>query len=293
MTHSDLIDLDHLMIGVESHEAAIAAFTKLGFLHRSVRHLPPMGGGVAGGVGGSAVVMLRPLTDGAANFLELAYLDEPYAQPFMLPILKDVVGATMLVHGTRDAAALHGRWKAAGLDLLPLVELSIGVAQGGEDAGQDLKIIIPTGDQPVWCNACQYSTVSEFMIESLMDHPNGAVSWTGVVIVADDSVWDQTSDHLQVVYGADPANIDGGIRFQPSGLTIDMMSLAMLEDQFGIKPSVDEARPRIALVRVSVSDLNQTQAVLDANGAQYTTVPSGLVAEASGLFIAFEPMTSA
>ncbi len=274
------------MISVRSHSEAARTFGRLGFAMRGVRQLSPMGGADAGGEGGSNVVLLHPVTSGAANYLELTYFDAKHAADFMKPILDGVQGGAMLVHVTDDAVALHQQWTARGLDLLPLVKLNLSASAKG--IGQTIKIIIPQGSQPIWCNAVQYESISEFTDEELMNHPNGAISWRGVVIVVSETQLMCASEHLQRVYGIAPDESDGQARFQPNVNTIDLVLPEVFKSKFGrsIAPSVSN-KPKIALVTIQVRSLERTRDFLRSNDVDLQKSAGSLLADADGLILRF------
>jgi hypothetical protein len=214
-----------------------------------------MGGGAAGGKGGSAVVIFDAPSPGVANYLELAFLDEAFAAPFMKPILGRRFGPTMLVHASDDAASLRACWTADGLEFLPLLEIDVPATSVGP--GQKLRILIPAGAPPIWCNACQYSSTVEFRVPELTRHSNSAVAFAGVSVVCANHVLGATLEHFEAVYAAKPVGIEGVLRFQPGRVFVDVMSQEVarhVAPEFSSDKPGDEAE--IVAVHVSVESMN-------------------------------------
>jgi hypothetical protein len=265
-----MLALDHIMISVDSHRDAILELTRLGFLHREVRPLAPMGGGHAGGIGGSAVVMLQSATPGAANYLELSYLDAPFAAPFMKPILGERPRAAMLVHATDDARALHARWSRDGVAVLPMLEIAL--APSSVSAGQKLRLLLPTENPPIWCNACQYESTAEFQVPRLTRHPNTAQRWTGVVVVTPTALLTLTLDHFARVYDQRPHDTSWGHQFRPEGGVVNVTTPERASAYpAGIQFPERLALPRIIAIHIAVADIQVLGESLLSAGLQPLT----------------------
>jgi hypothetical protein len=262
-----MLALDHVMFSVASHRDAIAELTQLGFLHREVRQLPPMGGGTAGGVGGSAVVMMQSAIPGAANYMELAYLDTPFAAPFMKPILLEKPRAAMLVHATDDARTLHARWSHDRIEVLPLIEIAL--PPSSVSAGQNLKLLLPTGSPPIWCNACEYESTEEFQVRHLTRHPNTAQRWTGVVVAVPNDWLVRTLDHFVRLYRRQPEVTPLGQRFRVHGGVVDVVTATRASSYPAplILPE-DLTAPRIVGVHIKAADILALTNTLFAAGTQ-------------------------
>lgn len=216
-----IADFDHLMIATFDHDLAIKAYSDLGFKVRPVRQLAPMGGGSAGGDGGSAAVLLRARTPGCANYLELAKADPTTAMPMMQDILCEAEGPAMLVHATLDPDRLAKEWIALGVDMH---RVRLSLTPFGEGPPVDLEVfLVPKGQAPFAFNACWYSSPYDFEREEWRDHPNGALHWTGFSFPVDDDVFSVSVKRFMQLYGVSPStpNSDtAGFRLGETALTI-------------------------------------------------------------------------
>ncbi len=274
-----LIDLDHIMIGVRSHEEAITAFERLGFCVRGVRPLAPMGGGPAGGIGGSAAILFKPAAHDAANYLELAYFDERFGAPMMRPILAGRAGGAMLVHATADAKALHAEWTRRNIGLLPLIEVDLAAVKDG-GRGQRLRIILPDATQPLFCNACEYQDLSEFQNPALTGHDNGVVCWTSVIVADSPDALVPIADHLSRVYDMviEGSARDG--RFRLRNRAVELMAHTHYAARFPSLAGMPPSSP-IRAVRLSAGDLASLERRLREAG-----IPFGWSADARALCVA-------
>ncbi len=216
-----IADFDHLMIATFDHDVAIKAYSDLGFRVRPVRQLAPMGGGSAGGDGGSAAVLLRARTAGCANYLELAKADHTTAMPMMQDILCKAEGPAMLVHATLDPDRLAAEWIALGVDMQ---RVRLSLTPFGEGPPVDLEVfLVPKGQAPFAFNACWYSSPYDFEREEWRDHPNGALHWTGFSFPVDDDSFSVSVKRFIKLYGVFPSapNSDTAVfRLGETALTI-------------------------------------------------------------------------
>lgn len=197
-----IADFDHLMIATFDHDMAIKAYCELGFKVRPVRQLAPMGGGSAGGDGGSAAVLLRARTAGCANYLELAKADRTTAMPMMQDILCHAEGPAMLVHATPDPDRLAMEWTALGIDMQ---RVRLGLTPFGEGPPVDLEVfLVPKGQAPFAFNACWYSSPYDFERDEWRDHPNGALHWAGFSFPVDDNRFGISVKRFTQLYGVSP-----------------------------------------------------------------------------------------
>ncbi len=258
---SALNELDHLMMAVFDHDLAIASFSHLGFQIRPVRQLAPMGGGTAGGNGGSAAILLHSATSGCANYIELARADPATAQPFMKSLLCHKEGPAMLVHATDDPSLLSTQWRNIGLELH---EFSFTVQPFGAGEPTDIDIVLPEpGQAPFAFNACRYSDVSDFERDEWRNHPNGAVRWSGLTIAFGTEELQPAVDRFNQIYGVDPLP-DNAVHacFQPAANSFELISenqyLASY-GQLGFAP----------IVHLIVKDLDITRRYFTARHIQF------------------------
>ena len=227
-----IADFDHLMIATFDHDLAIKAYSELGFKVRPVRQLAPMGGGSAGGDGGSAAVLLRARTAGCANYLELAKADRITAMPMMQDILCQAEGPAMLVHATLDPDRLAMEWTALGVDMQ---RVRLSLPPFGEGPPVDLEVfLVPKGQAPFAFNACWYSSPYDFEREEWRDHPNGALHWTGFSFPVDDNSFNVSVKRFIDLYGASPSVTEGDVAaFRLGETTLTVWKRSAFQRKYG------------------------------------------------------------
>lgn len=220
---SHITELDHLMMAVFDHDSAIAAFERLGFTIRPVRQLAPMGGGDAGGNGGSAAILLHSAMHGCANYIEIARADPVTAQPFMKELLCQKEGPAMLVHATSNPDALATHWQDLGYNLQ---QFGFTVQPFGAGDPVDIDIVLPLpGQAPFAFNACRYSDVSDFERDEYRDHANGARRWSGLTLAFPHSELEAAIETYKAIYNGEPTlAASGGACFQPAANSFEIVS---------------------------------------------------------------------
>lgn len=257
-----LRELDHLMFAVFDHDVAISAFAALGFKVRPVRQLAPMGGGDAGGNGGSAAILMHSATPGCANYIELARADPVTAQPFMKTLLCQKEGPAMLVHATDDPATLVEQWSALGLKLHHF-KFTVQPFGAGEPA--DIEIVLPEpGQAPFAFNACHYSDTSDFERNEWRDHPNGALRWAGLTLAFQNEDLKSVVDRFAEIYGAHPlTNSAGTACFKAAVNSFELVSADQyraIYGEWGLAP----------IVHIIVDDLEVTRDYFLEQGIVFT-----------------------
>ena len=232
LTATAIADFDHLMIATFDHNAAIKAYFNLGFKVRPVRQLAPMGGGSAGGDGGSAAILLRARTAGCANYLELAKADPGTAMPMMQDILCQAEGPAMLVHATPDPDRLASEWTALGVDMQ---RVRLSLTPFGDGPPVDLEVfLVPKGQAPFPFNACWYSSPYDFEREEWRDHPNGALHWAGFSFPVDDDFFRRSVKRFMQLYGVSPSPANDDIAaFQLGETTLTLWKSSAFQRKYG------------------------------------------------------------
>ena len=250
-TASNITDLDHLMMAVFDHDTAIELFKHIGFTIRPVRQLAPMGGGDAGGNGGSAAILLYSATPRCANYIEIARADPVTAQPFMKELLCQKEGPAMLVHATADPDALARHWRGLGYDLQQF-GFTVQPFGAGEPVNIDIVLPLP-GQAPFAFNACRYSDVSDFERDEYRDHANGARRWGGLTLAFPSDELAATVATYTAIYNTKPISApSGGACFQPAANSLELVSTDQYQAAYGqwnLAP----------IVHIIVSDLEKTR----------------------------------
>ena len=278
-----IADFDHLMIATFDHDAAIKAYTELGFKVRPVRQLAPMGGGSAGGDGGSAAVLLRARTAGCANYLELAKADRSTAMPMMQDILCQAEGPAMLVHATPDPDRLASEWMAIGVDMQ---RVRLSLTPFGEGPPVDLEVfLVPKGQAPFAFNACWYSSPYDFEREEWRDHPNGALHWTGFSYPVDDNSFGISVKRFTQLYRVPPSvSLDDVAAFRLGATTLTIWKRSAFQCKYG-----DGADG--GLVHIAVRSIPHLTAYLSAQRINFAKIDSMIKVDgryANGTHLLFE-----
>ncbi|NJS13282.1 MAG: VOC family protein [Sphingopyxis sp.] len=283
-TDADVItDIDHLMIASFDHDRAIKNYTNLGFKVRPVRQLAPMGGGSAGGNGGSAAILLRARTPGCANYLELAMADPVTAMPMMQDILRNDEGPAMLVHATLDPNRLADQWAKLGIKL-ERVKLSLPPFGAGPPV--DLEVfLVPKGQAPFAFNACHYSSTYDFERDEWRNHPNGALHWTGLTVAVDDLSFAVSVKRFSEIYARQPRDAEScRAVFQLGATRLELWERTAFEREYG-KEAAGTA------VHIAVRSLADLRAYLAEKQIEYVATGPTVRVErrfANGTFLAFE-----
>lgn len=168
------------MLGVDDPDAAAADMERIGFtttpLSRMAAH------GLA-----NRCVLLTPVTDGAANYLELLGHDPLRASPFMRGLLGGGEGIKSLVLAAADIEAACERLKSAGAPTTPPVRIERPWhLPDGETLDLAFTVATPAlNAPPVYCNLCQHHTLHHYLRPDWRRHENGAMSLAAVLVEAD------------------------------------------------------------------------------------------------------------
>lgn len=261
-----LFEIEHLMIGVPGHTKAIDDFERLGFTVRGVRKLPPMGGTAKGGAGGTACVMFRSRKPGVANYLELAWLDEPFAPEIMKPILADRIGGAMIVNVVDDIDEILARWSSRGLAFAgPETFVLAQVGDIGDKITRpSVSVLIPKGhDHPIYVNACAYTDNDEFSDPALTDHPNGIEYVEGYSIGVPHEELPDVLEHLAVIFGSEPERHHEAHRFSTSTMFLDL--------------TPQDGSEKVWTAHLVTNDLQRLRGILRNEGMGHHAVGSGPV----------------
>ena len=253
---SGILDIDHLMLGVADPDAAAADFARLGFTVTPLSAMPQIG--LA-----NRCVLLTPVQNGAANYLELLGHDQR-AAPFMASLLGGAEGIKSLVLAADDMDAAVARLAACGAP--PSAPLHIErrwTLPDGEVLDLAFTVATPALDAPpLYCNLCQHHTLHHYLRPEWRRHANGARSLVAVLVEADEPA--RVTDWYARLFD------------RPRSVAIEARHIA-------------GARPRAIGLAVSVADIEATAAVLARNGVAFTRTDDRLVVSLRGVRIEFRP----
>jgi Glyoxalase-like domain len=279
-----LAALDHVMVAVHSHDSAIASWQRLGFKVRPVRQLAPMGGGSAGGNGGSAVVMLRSKVPGVANFIEIARADPITAAPSLKALLCGDEGVAMLVHATVDPTLTLERFETLGLRCQSF-RLQFPPMGAGDDTVVDIVLPDP-GQTPRMFNAMRMSNTADFERDEWRDHENSAISWSGISYIETPQQIAATAASFAKLYGVDPISNDDQQCFQfgIGHVQLEITTASNLASRFcSVRFGVSDVAEPTALLHFEVASVDRARNALLANSVKHVDLGDNIVVSAGEL----------
>jgi catechol 2,3-dioxygenase-like lactoylglutathione lyase family enzyme len=266
---SPILDIDHVMCGVDDLGAAAHAYERLGFRLTPFSRME--GIGVA-----NRLVLLRPAGAGVANFVELMTIEEPAAaSAVMREVLAGPPGVKSLVHAVPSAERIREHHLAAGLDMLPVWPVERDwTLDSGETLCLRFRVALPRpGPLPLMFNHVEYLTLEHYLRPELREHPNGAVRLSEVTALAGD----REVEAFERLYGRRAERLDGAavltvrdVRLRIAGVD----ALAADLDALGLEPP---APPAYLGFAVQVEDLGRAEALLACGGVRATRLERRLL----------------
>ncbi|MEM8985144.1 MAG: hypothetical protein AAGC95_00330 [Pseudomonadota bacterium] len=271
---NDILDLDHLMFNCFSAERTELQLRKLGFTVRGFRPIPPMGGGDAGGAGGSLVVMFKGENDACANFLEFSVCDRAFAHPAMLGILNGAEGVAMAVQATEHPEDLHRRWSERGGE----VEHWAVTFPGSSEDTPPIKvaIVLPHAGVFPWpINAVWQDDYSSYYNAELQNHPNTALRMTSVTYATFKERFDADVSGMASAYGFEPqrGDLDDWVEFVPGKARMRITTVERLRQRWpGISEPAAVRAPCAAVVSFDVQNLDALISVLTESAIEWRLI---------------------
>lgn len=281
-----LEELDHLLTYVSDLDAAGTAFERLGFRLTPVSHITTMG--IA-----NRLVLMRPRTPGAANFIELmGVADASRLPPPMREVLSGSQGIKSMVMMTADAQAAHRMLAGAGYPFVPPSHVRREWAIPGEGSvWLEFDVLLPV-PAPLTFNVCQYHNVDLYVREDWLAHPNTARSLVAAIGVAADAK--TAVAYFERLFGmAAVCGEDGGYVVSPGRTELVVYGAEAFEARFGVSAPRAGSGVAYAGMRIAVGDLGRVAAILAGNGVPVSGA-SGIVVgprEACGNVIEFVKQT--
>ncbi|MEM8985127.1 MAG: hypothetical protein AAGC95_00240 [Pseudomonadota bacterium] len=271
---NDIIDLDHLMFNCFSAERTERRLNQMGFKVRGFRPIPPMGGGDAGGSGGSLVVMFKGANDACANFLEFSVCDHAFAHPVMRGILKGAEGVGMAVLATDQPDILHKRWAEQKGE----VEHWKFMFPGGDDDTPPIKvaIVLPHAGVFPWpINAVWQDDYSSYYNADLQDHPNTTLRMSAVTYVTLKEQFNRDVAGVSAAYGSGMREAKGAewVEFTPGKTCMRITTTEMLHKRWPVLSEPVAVRaPCAAVISFDVRDLQVLKSTLTDNGIEWKII---------------------
>ncbi|MGH8699681.1 MAG: VOC family protein [Burkholderiales bacterium] len=272
MNHG-LIEIDHLLTSVREPDEAGETFQRMGFT------VTPRSGVESMGIA-NRLVLMTPLQDGTANFIELMGLTEPArAHPGMKALLAGPEGIRSMVMATLDAHASVDELRKGGYDAEPAVALQRKwrLPDGSIlDVAFDVIMPIPA---PLLFNACRYRTREHYVRPDWLTHRNGAMRMTAVLCCTEDVM--SVARYYSRLFGRPEEPIEaGGRAIRPANVSLEIHEADGLERRF---PGASPRGRRTGYLgyRIAVAGLAHLRACLDAGGVSYAEVDGAVTVPAS------------
>jgi catechol 2,3-dioxygenase-like lactoylglutathione lyase family enzyme len=288
MNH-DIIEIDHLMCGVQDAQRAGASFERMGFRVTPLSAIEPMGLG-------NRCVLFQSATPGAACYLELmSILDHAKAPANMLRTLSGGERVKSMVMVTADCDACYQALLAGGFaPPSPPIHLQRDWHfPGGETVRPAFAVILPM-PAPLTFNVCQHKTLPLYLRPDWTSHPNGALRLDSVIAVARDP--DFVTRFYERLFGARAVRDASGVaRVSPANVALRVGTAAALRAAI---PSLELPEPDAAAyvgIGVRVASLAALRTYLDRSGVSYSVLERKAVvvpaSAAHGNFIEFSEQT--
>ena len=260
---SALVELDHLMIKVDSLDAATKKFSRMGFDVTPESRIESLG--VA-----NRLVLLWPRRPGVANFLELMSVADPDGvDPTMADVLSADDGIKMIVHLAADIdkfVAMVRQREEAWVDPIWDIRREWQSPDGQRETIR-FRVTKPVpGGAPFTINAYQPNVIAQYLQDRFRQHANGARHIATVTGVVAAQQFASAVAYFEGLYGI-PARRDGeGLAaIKPRDVTLRIVTATSFA---GLYPEIGPALlrlPRLAAVTIEVSDLEGVATLLAVN----------------------------
>jgi hypothetical protein len=253
-----IFEIDHLLTAVRDAQRAGEDFERLGFTVTPLSVIAAMGVS-------NRLVLLSPLTDGAANFVELMALhDSAAANAAMRRLLEGPESVRSMVMASRDAETTRSALAAEGYEPGEVHKLQrVWELPGGEKLHLAFDVLLPL-PAPFAFNVCQYRTLQHYLRPRWRAHPNGAVSLVSVHCV--DPQPREATGYYEKLFGKRAEReSDGSLSITPGKVKLVVHMPAQFAAAFGTEPP----RPGgYAGYSIKVEDPGRATALLRARGVE-------------------------
>ncbi|MDA0652342.1 MAG: VOC family protein [Proteobacteria bacterium] len=286
---SGITSLDHVAVMVTDLDAAGASYERLGFrltpLSQHSGALSPGGKVDKWGVANRCIMLRR-------GYLELMGVVDPALYDNRVPdFLARYEGIHILAFGCEDAVATANALAAAGFGATGVHALSrvLDTPEGERLAKFNLVRLPPEETPEGRVLAIEHVTPEYLWQERYLDHPNGAMALTELVVCVDD-VNEAARRYARYF----------GIPFTRNGMAAEcgllvgkflLMEPDGLRNSYGIDPPT---LPFAASFTIAVADLPKTRHLLETNGVAVARHKGGLMvagSDAHGAIVVFEPLS--
>ena len=279
----DLIDIDHLMCGVDDPQQAGAAFERLGFTVTPLSVIAPMGLG-------NRCVLFRDAAPGGANYLELmGILDAAKVPPVMQQTLAGSQGIKSSVLSCRDADACHAALQSGGYaPPTPPIHMSRQWQLGDRVVEPAFAVLLPMA-APLTFNVAQHKTPQLYLDPDWTRHANTAAGVRYVMAAAEKP--HAAADFFARLFGSQPRTMAPDRLEVPGVRThLRVATAAAWTSALGRRVPASE-QPRYLGFGIAVDDLQACAGSLRQSGVGFTAAGPRLLVEpqdACGNLVVFE-----
>lgn len=286
-----VVELDHLMIKVDSLKAATEKFSRMGFDVTPESRIESLG--VA-----NRLVLLWPRRPGVANFLELMSVPDPgNVDSTMAEVLSAGEGIKMIVHLAADIEKFVATIRERETWVDPIWDIRREwQTPDGERETIRFRVTKPVpGGAPFTINAYQPNVIGQYLQDRFRHHANGARHVAAVTGVAAAQQFASAVAYFEALYGIPAQRAGEGIaEIKPRDVTLRIVTATSFA---GLYPEIGPAPlrlPCLAAITIEVSDLESVATLLAANDVSHVRRgrPAGIVVgpnEACGVTVEFVP----
>lgn len=285
---SGISSLDHVAVMVNDLDAAGTAYERLGFsltpLSQHSGSLTPGGAVEPWGVANRCIMLRR-------GYLELMGVVDPTLYDNRVPdFLARYEGIHILAFGCEDAEATADALAIAGFGATGVHALSraLDTPEGERLALFNLVRLPPEETPEGRVLAIEHLTRDYLWQPRYLDHPNGAVALTELVVCVDDV---KEASRRYARYFGIPITHNGiAAEFSLKSGKFKLLDPTGLRNMYGIDPPT---LPFAASFSVAVENIIETEKLLDTKGVAVTRRNDCLMVagtEAHGALVVFEPV---
>ncbi|MCG6203754.1 VOC family protein [Rhodopseudomonas sp. HC1] len=255
MSDRTIATIDHLLTYVNDLDEAASLFRRMGFTLSPISRIEPMGIS-------NYLVLMQPLVDGFANFLELmAAHDRSCLPPAMAGVLSGEQGTKSMVLGARDAAGAYALMRDRGFDASPPIHVRREwFIAPGESVFPEFDVILPIGAELTF-NACQYHNVGLYLRPEWLTHANGARHLRRVLAVADDP--SALASRFGKLFAPSSETVS------PGGVQLDIITPEAAAGAYGAAASLSGKAAAYLGYVLEVESLPRLRACLEAGAVAY------------------------
>ncbi|OGA60624.1 MAG: hypothetical protein A3G81_09150 [Betaproteobacteria bacterium RIFCSPLOWO2_12_FULL_65_14] len=284
MNHG-IVEIDHLMCGVDDAERAGTSFERMGFRVTPLSAIEPMGLG-------NRCVLFASRTPGAACYLELmSILDAAKVSTTMTRTLGGGERVKSMVMVTPDCDACYQSLLAGGFaPPSPPIHLQRDWHfPGGGTVRPAFAVILPM-PAPLTFNVCQHKSLDLYLRLEWTSHPNGALGLDSVIAVAREP--QAVLGFYERLFGARAATDAAGLaRVSPANVGLRVGTAAQIAAVFPDVELPDAQTAAYVGIGIRVVSLASVRRLLDRSGVPYEVLARNALlvpaSHAHGNFIEF------